>query len=114
MSLALHHRDGDLDLRQGRADMRRHVVGTFGGVAEQRIAVWNQAAEEAVEVGEHLRVGVLLHQEAGGGVATEEGEESGAGTAGGDGGHPVGHRLGQGKQSPSGRLEHQGVSERAH
>ena len=46
-------------------------------MAEQRIAVGHQPGEEAVQIGLHIGVGVLLDQEAGGGVADEKGEEGG-------------------------------------
>src|SRR5581483_5176015 len=74
---ALPDRDGEGGRGEGGADVCRHVVGTFGGVAEERVALRNQPVEEALQVAQHLRIGVLLDQQRGGGVLDVEGEEAG-------------------------------------
>src|SRR4051812_32918235 len=52
-------RDRERASRQDRSDMRRHVVGPFGGMTEDRITVGNEPTEVAFEVGADARVGVL-------------------------------------------------------
>jgi hypothetical protein len=78
--------DGDRELRRREraAHMGRHVVHAFLAVQEERVAVAHQPGEEALEVVAHLRVGVLLHQQAGRGVAHEERQQALADAAVGD------------------------------
>ena len=51
--------------------MGGHVVGAFLLVAVAG-ALGHQAGEEGFEVGAHIRVGILLHQQRGGGVAAPD------------------------------------------
>ena len=58
------------------AHVRRHVVGPLFDVAKQRVAIRHEAREEALEVAQHLRVRVLLDQQAGRRVGDEHGDEA--------------------------------------
>jgi hypothetical protein len=58
--------------------------GPLGGVVEDAVTVGDEAGEEALEVREHLRVGVLLDDQAGRGVADEAGDDAGARSGRGD------------------------------
>src|SRR5437868_4191617 len=73
--------DGNRQRRLGerRSHVRRHVVGTFGGVYEERVSVLHETGEERLEVAQHVRIGVLLDQQAGRGVAYEEREQAARG-----------------------------------
>ena len=66
--------DGDRERarRQDRADVRGHVVGAFGGVAEHGVAVGDEAGEVAFEVAPDARVGVLAEDERGARVVHED------------------------------------------
>src|SRR5689334_17157734 len=72
----------NVDRRQRSAHVRRHVVVAFLAMTEQRIAVRHEPREEALEVGAHFRVRVLLHEEACRRVAKEQREDTGAHLAG--------------------------------
>src|SRR5687768_13479332 len=50
-------------LRQRGLDVRRHVVWPLGGMHDPVHALRNELAEEGVEVGPHVRIGVLLDQQ---------------------------------------------------
>src|SRR5687768_4633371 len=65
--------DGEVHAGEGAADMGGHVVGTFGGVDEEAVAVWNDAGHEGFEVAANIGVGVFLNEQGGGGVANVEG-----------------------------------------
>jgi hypothetical protein len=54
-----------LNGRQCGANVGRHVVGPLFAMAEQRVSVGHEAAEEAVEIVAHVGIGVLLDQQAG-------------------------------------------------
>ena len=54
-----------MSLSQRSADVCRHVVGTFGPVFEQRIAVRHQARKESLQVTQHFGISVFLNQKAG-------------------------------------------------
>src|SRR5688572_28311314 len=71
--------DRDRELRRGErgADVGGHVVGPLGGVAIEALVLGHELPEERVEVAEHVRVGVLLHDERGRGVPNEDGEKPG-------------------------------------
>ncbi len=53
-----------MSLSQRSTNVRRHVVGAFGAVLEQRIAVGHQARKEPLQIAHDFRVGVFLNQEA--------------------------------------------------
>ena len=53
-----------MSLSQRSTNMRRHVVGAFGAVLEQRIAIGNQARKEPLQITHHFRVCVFLNQQA--------------------------------------------------
>src|SRR6187399_3206990 len=66
--------DWDRQLHGGerRAHVRRHVVESLVAMAKDRIAVRDEAGEEAIEIGAHLGRRVLLDQQARRRVADEE------------------------------------------
>lgn len=55
--------------------MRRHVVVAFEGVGVIRLAFGHNAVEDALHVGAHIRVGVLIDGESAAGVLHEEVEQ---------------------------------------
>src|ERR1019366_5851215 len=75
---AVLHGDGKLGQGERRADVGGHVVRSLHGVAVEPVVLGHQAVEEGVEVMHHVRVGILLNGERGGGVLHEDGEQSGA------------------------------------
>jgi hypothetical protein len=58
--------------------VRRHVVGPFGVVLEQRVAVRDQPRQEPLEVAAHGRVGVFRDEQRGAGVVHEDVRQAGA------------------------------------
>jgi hypothetical protein len=71
-----HHRNAQLHRRQRRADVARHVVRPLVIVPIPG-PLRRDLLEEVGEVGPHLRGGVLLDQQRGGGVPAEQGEQAG-------------------------------------
>ena len=55
--------------------MRRHVVVAFEGVGVIRLAFGHNAVEDALHVGAHIRVGVLIDGESAAGVLYKEVEQ---------------------------------------
>lgn len=80
--------DREIDARKNRADVGGHVVWPFEGVAELAGIFGDQALEVVLDVGDNVRVVVLLDGERGGGMTAEKGEQSGGiglfGDPGGD------------------------------
>jgi hypothetical protein len=70
--------DGEGESRRGEgcADVGGHVVRAFGGVAVEAVAVRDEAIQEVLQVGEDLRVGVLLDDQRCGRVAHVQREEA--------------------------------------
>ena len=64
-----------LDRGQRRADVGWHVIGALVTMAEQRVPIRYQSSEEAFEVFTHLRIGILLHEQARGRVTYEKREQ---------------------------------------
>src|SRR2546425_318540 len=56
-------RNGDVHRRQRRANVRWHVIVSFGRVMEQGVSVRRQTREETLQVPAHFRVSVLLNQQ---------------------------------------------------
>jgi hypothetical protein len=73
---AIFDRDRELCQRECGADVRRHIVGTFHGVAVQPVVFRRQAAEKSIQVVDHVRIGVLLDGQRGRRVLDEEGQET--------------------------------------
>src|ERR1019366_5655695 len=73
---ALTNGNGKVDRRKGGAHVRRHVVVALNGVREERIAIRHKPGEELFQITPHVRVGVLLNQQGGGGVAKMEGHKA--------------------------------------
>src|SRR5437867_5929897 len=67
----------NLGLRKRSANMRGHVVCSLRIVPIERLIIRRQARQERVEIRQHIRVGVLLDQQRGRGMANEEGEQPG-------------------------------------
>ncbi len=63
--------NGELGLRQRRANMRRHVVRPFRVMGVAR-SLRRDLREEGLEVLEHRRIGVFLDQQRRGGMAAED------------------------------------------
>src|ERR1022692_2029129 len=72
--------DGDGKLGEGerRAYVGRHVVRPLQRVTVEPAVLGHQAVEEGVQVVYHVRVGVLLNGERGGGMLHEDSEQTGA------------------------------------
>src|SRR5690348_9420132 len=85
--LAAMHRHGQVDAGEDGADMRRHVVGAFRVVFEQRIAVGDHAGEPALQIVAHAGVGVLAKQQRAAGMRGENVRHANLHVAGG-------HRIG--------------------
>jgi hypothetical protein len=58
-------------------DMSRHVVGASTMWAVQLVVFGREATEMVVEIGDHVRVGVLLNCQGGGCVLDENSEQAG-------------------------------------
>jgi hypothetical protein len=54
--------------------MRRHVIRAFASVDEQGVAVRDESREESLEVATHVRIRVLLNEQAGRRVPNEQGD----------------------------------------
>ena len=74
--------------RDGGPDMCRHVIGSFIGVDEQRVAIWAEPGKEGVEIPSHIGVGVFLYDKRGRGVVDKDVADARADGAGCD---RVGH-----------------------
>ena len=61
--------------REGRLGVCRHVVVAFEGVGVIRLAFGHNAVEDALHVGAHIRVGVLIDGESAAGVLYKEVEQ---------------------------------------
>src|SRR5437016_12347460 len=48
--------------RQGRADMRRHIVVAFARMLEQRVPIRGEPREKPLQIPAHLWIGILLDQ----------------------------------------------------
>ena len=57
---------------EGGANMSRHVVASFGGVAEPGRVFGDQTFEEVAEVAAHVGIGVFLNDQRRGGVLDED------------------------------------------
>lgn len=57
------YRQGQAGIREDGADMRRHVVRTLRPVLEQWIPVRHQARHKAIQVGSHIRIGILTQNQ---------------------------------------------------
>ena len=55
--------------------MRGHIVGAFGTMLEQRVAIGHQAREEPLQIARDFRVGIFLNQKAGRRVPDENGQQ---------------------------------------
>src|SRR5215468_8637795 len=69
-------RDRKLHRGEGRPDMGWHVIVALVAMTEERVAVGNQTGQEALEITEHVRIRVLLHDETRGRMSNEERQEA--------------------------------------
>ena len=72
--LALRDRHAERGVRERRFDMRRHVVRPFDAVNDPRRVVRDDAAEEFLEIAQHVRIGVFLDHQRSRGVPAIERE----------------------------------------
>ncbi len=70
------YRDAEAYAREGRLGVCRHVVIAFKCVGVIRLTFGHNAVEDALHVGAHIRVGVLIDGESAAGVLHEEVEQS--------------------------------------
>src|SRR5436190_18963650 len=56
-------RDREVHRGERRADMRRHVVVSFGRVDENRVPVGHKPGEELFQIPPHVRVGIFLNEQ---------------------------------------------------
>ena len=73
---AAHHRNGKMRLRKRGADVRRHVVRSFHGVAIAGITLRRDPLEEVAQVRDNVGIGVFLNGERGGCMLAKERQES--------------------------------------
>ena len=69
------YRDAETYAREGRLGVCRHVVVAFEGVGVIRLTFGHNAVEDALHVGAHIRIGVLIDGESAAGVLHEEVEQ---------------------------------------
>ena len=69
------YRDVETYAREGRLGVCRHVVVSFECVGVIRLTFGHNAVEDALHVGAHIRVGVLIDGESAAGVLHEEVEQ---------------------------------------
>lgn len=65
---AIQNRNGQTALGKRRTHMRRHVVRAFSGVVVNAVALGYQAGKELFQIGFHIRVCILLNDQAGRGM----------------------------------------------
>ncbi len=53
-----------MSLSQRSTNVRRHVIGAFGAVLEQRIAIGHQARKKPLQIAHDFGVGIFLNQKA--------------------------------------------------
>lgn len=70
-------RNGKLRLRKSGADVRGHVIRTFSRVPVEVRVFRDKAGEEIGEVGNDVRIGVLLNHQRRGSVLAENRQQSG-------------------------------------
>ena len=68
--------NGEVDAGERGTNVGGHVVGAFGGVDEEAVAIGNELCEECFEIAAHVRVGVFLDQERGAGVLDVQSAEA--------------------------------------
>lgn len=85
---AVDDRNRQLGLRQRRTHVRRHVISPLERVFVKRVAFRHEPCEKSFEIALHARIVVFLDQQAGGGMADVEREQSLAYAAGT---HPFDH-----------------------
>ena len=69
------YRDAETYAREGRLGVCRHVVVAFEGVGVIRLTFGHNAVEDALHVGAHIRIGVLIDGESAAGVLHKEVEQ---------------------------------------
>src|SRR5437660_12901499 len=74
--LAVHHGNGKRGSGKRCLDVRRHVVGSLGVVAVERIALRHEPIEPALEILLRGGIGILLDDEARRRMADEERAEA--------------------------------------
>jgi hypothetical protein len=82
------HWDREVRLRQRRANVRRHVVWTFGGMTVAVVILRRKPFEEIGEIQHHIWIGVLLNYQRRRGVLEEYRHQTSLGSRRG---YPLGH-----------------------
>ena len=83
-------------------DVGRHVVRAFRAVAVERRVLGHELVQEGFQIALDVRIGVLLDDQRGRGVAQEQGEQP---LAQGLGGEPGGDLAGDLGEAPARRVE---------
>src|SRR5258708_29332750 len=60
---AFLHRYAQIDGRERRANVRRHIVITFAGVLEQRVTIGRETREKPLQITQDFSIGIFLNQE---------------------------------------------------
>src|SRR5437879_2249445 len=68
--------NGQLRLREQRADMRRHIVRTFGTVAVPGRVLRNQSREKFFDIAHDVGIGIFLNGQRRGSVLDENGQDT--------------------------------------
>src|SRR5687768_4737747 len=75
---AIRNGDAHVYSRQSCAHVSRHVVVSFSGMDEERVAIGHEPLKECLEIATHIRVGILLDHERGRRVLKVNCRETGA------------------------------------
>ena len=74
---SMFDRYGKLHLGEGRAQMRGHVVGSFGVVFVAGEVFGRERAEVGFQIASHRWIGILLNEERRGGVTAKQRQDAG-------------------------------------
>jgi hypothetical protein len=77
--LSITDRNGDLSLGKSRANVRGHIVWTFGGMAIEARVLGDYPAEKFGQVSHNVGVGIFLNDERCRRMLAENGHEAGLG-----------------------------------
>lgn len=65
------NRDGQTGLGQHATHMSGHIIGAFGGMLEEGIAVGNQTGHKAFQIAAYRGIGIFTEHQGGAGVMDE-------------------------------------------
>src|SRR5690348_4627929 len=98
---AAMHRYGEAHASEDRADVRRHVIGAFRIVFEQRVAIRHHAGEPALQVVAHAGIGIFAKQQRATGMRGENMRQAHLHVAAGRG---IGHLRGDIAEAAAARV----------